>query len=170
MRRPNLENLPPLPELPEGYSLRLYQESDLASLATLLQEAFEDSEWTPEYVEKTLTHAPDVKAVYVIETAGQVVATASARLLLEAFPHSGYLHWMAVSPNHRGKGLGYLISDAVLHEFQRLGCKDAVLETQDTRLAAIHVYQSLGFVPEHIHVSHPERWGKIFELLAAIGL
>lgn len=170
MRRPDLENLPAVPELPEGYTLRLYRETDLVSLATLLLEAFDDPEWTPERVQERLTDSAEIKAVYVIECAGQVVATASARLLPDVFPGSGYLHWMAVSPAHRGKHLGYTVTLAVLHEFVRLGCKDAVLETQDERLAAIRIYQSVGFVPVHTHETHPERWGKIIDMLAAIGL
>jgi len=170
MRRPDLKNLPAMPDLPEGYGLRLYQESDLDSLAGLLRDAFEDPQWTSQRVQETLTEATDVKAIYVIEFAGQIVATASARLLPDAFPNSGYLHWLAVAPAHRGKQLGYSITLAVLHRFAQMGCKDAVLETQDERLAAIKVYQSLGFVPVHTHANHPERWGRIFDMLAAIGL
>jgi ribosomal protein S18 acetylase RimI-like enzyme len=170
MRRPNLENLPALPELPEGYILRLYREADLTSLAALLRDAFEDPQWTPERVRETLAESPEVKAVYVIEYAGEIVATASARLLPDVFPESGYLHWIAVAPAHRHKNLGHTVTIAVLHEFVRLGCKDAVLETQDARLAAIRLYTSLDFVPEHTHETHPERWSKIAEMLTAIGL
>ena len=170
MRRPNLGNLPDVPELPEGYLLRLYQTTDRASLAILLAEAFEDPQWTQERVRETLTESTEVEAVYVVECAGRIVATASARLLPDIFPGSGYLHWMAVSPEHRGKHLGYAVTLAVLHEFARLGCKDAVLETQDARLAAIRIYKSVGFLPEHTHETHPERWSKIAELITAIGL
>ncbi|MCW3097024.1 MAG: GCN5-like N-acetyltransferase [Chthonomonadaceae bacterium] len=170
MRRPDLENLPAVPTLPEGYVLRLYQETDLDSLATLMREAFDDAQWTPERVKETLTDSSDVKAVYVIDCGGQIVATASARLLPDVFPGSGYLHWLAVSPAHRGKQLGYTITLAVLHAFVRLGCKDAVLETQDQCLAAIKIYQSVGFVPTPVHETHPERWARIVDLLAAIGL
>lgn len=170
MRRPDLENLPAVPELPVGYGLRLFQETDLPSLAVLMAEAFEDPQWNTERVREALTQSPEVKAVYVIESGDQIVATASARLIPDVFPGSGYLHWMAVSPAHRGKHLGYIVTLATLHEFVRLGCKDAVLETQDERLAAIQIYKSVGFVPEHTHENHPERWGKIAELLTAIGL
>ncbi len=170
MRRPTLDALPPVPELPEGYTLRLYQTGDMESLAAVLREAFADDQWTPERVRETLAESPEVKAVYVIDNAGKVVATASARLMPEAFPGSGYLHWVAVSPAHQGKHLGTAVSLAVLHDFVRLGCKDAVLETQDERIAAIKTYQKLGFVPEHAHETHPERWSKIAEMLTAIGL
>jgi mycothiol synthase len=170
MRRPDLENLPAVPELPEGYTLRLYQEADLASLAALMATAFEDPLWTPEHVRETLTDSEEVKAVYVVAYEGQIVATASARLLPDVFPGSGYLHWLAVSPAHRGKQLGFILTLTILQMFARLGCKDAVLETQDERLAAIKLYQSVGFVPVHVHATHPERWSKIFEMLTAMGL
>ena len=38
---------------------------------------------------------------------------------------------------------------AALYEFARMGLTDAVLETDDDRLAAIKTYQNLGFQPEH---------------------
>ena len=170
MRRPNLENLPPVPDLPTGYALHRFRESDLTALAALLADAFEDATWTPERVREALTESDEVEAVFVISAGEQVVATASARLLPDLFPGSGYLHWMAVAPAHRGNHLGYAVTLAVLHEFVRLGCKDAILETQDDRLPAIRIYQSVGFVPESAHETHPERWSKIAELLAAMGL
>lgn len=170
MRRPDLADLPAVPEVPVGYTLRPYQEADLNALAALLRAAFEDPQWTPERVQESLAESPDVKAMYVIAHADEIVATASARLLPDVFPHSGYVHWVAVAPEHRGQQFGYAVTVAVLHEFVGLGCKDAVLETQDERLPAIQLYQSLGFVPENTHATHPERWGKIFDMLAAIGL
>lgn len=170
MRRPNLENLPEVPALPEGYTLRPYLEEDLPSLAALLQEAFDDPQWTPERVQETLVESTDVKAMYVIEHAGRIVATASARLLPDIYPESGYVHWVAVAQAYRGQQLGFTVVVAVLQEFVRLGCTDAVLETQDERLDAIRLYQSLGFAPVHSHPTHPDRWAKIVDMLAAIGL
>jgi mycothiol synthase len=81
-----------------------------------------------------------------------------ARLLPDAYPGSGYVHWVGADPAHRGKRLGYLASLATLHEFVRLGCKDAVLETDDFRLPAIKVYFKLGFAPEYRHATHAPRW------------
>ncbi|HZO90601.1 MAG TPA: GNAT family N-acetyltransferase [Chthonomonadaceae bacterium] len=171
MRRPNLDDLPPIPPLPPGYTLREYQPGDLEGLAALMRKAFEDPQWTPEKVRQALINAPDVVKTFVIDYQGIPVATASARLLPDQYPGSGYVHWVAADPDHRGQRLGYAVTLAVLHEFVRRGCKDAVLETDDHRLAAIKTYQNLGFVPEHRHESHPERWAEIIaRLLAAAGL
>src|SRR5579871_2411783 len=161
MRRPRLDDLPPIPPLPPGCILRTFQPEDLEPLAALLQRAFEDASWTPEKVRQTLVDAPDVQKIYVIAQEGKPVATASARLMPEAFPGSGYLHWVAVDPQYQGQRLGAIVSLAVLHEFARMGCQDAVLETDDHRLAAIKIYQEMGFAPVHRDESHLLRWAHI---------
>jgi mycothiol synthase len=135
-----------------------------------LELSFDDVEWSPALVRKRLIAAADVKKTYIIECCGAVVATASARIMPEEFPGSGYLHWVAVHPDHRGKQLGVIITLAVLDEFVRLGCKDAVLETQDARLPAIKLYKSLGFEEVHKHHSHSVRWAMIADLLASANL
>jgi mycothiol synthase len=171
MRRPNLDDLPEIPPLPPDYTLREYQPGDLEPLAALMQKAFEDPQWTPKKVRAALIDAPDVKQTFVIDYRGTPVATASARLLPEQYPGSGYVHFVAADPAHKGQRLGYIVTLAVLHEFVRLGCNDAVLETDDFRLPAIKTYQNLGFAPENRHESHPERWAEtIARLLAAAGL
>ena len=87
--------------------------------------------------------------------------------LPDAYPDSGYLHWVGASPDYAGKRLGYAVTLAVLEEFVRLGCKDAVLETDDARLPAIRTYLNLGFLPTHRHETHAERWSAIEQNLAA---
>lgn len=170
MRLRSLDNIPPIPELPEGYSLREYREQDLEGLTTLLDLAFEDEEWTASKVRERLIDAPDVKTTYIIEFSEIPVATASVRLLPDQFPGSGYVHWVAVHPDHRGKHLGAAATIATLHEFVKLGCTDAVLETQDSRIPAIKTYKKLGFEEVHVHDTHPLRWAMIAELLASANL
>lgn len=171
MRRPTLDDLPPMPELPPGFTLREYKPEDLEPLAALMRRAFEDEQWTPEKLRSALVDAPDVKKIYVIDFGGRPVASASVRLLPDLYPDSGYVHWVAADPDYRGQKLGYIVTLATLYEFARLGCKDAVLETDDHRLAAIKTYQNLGFEPEHTHESHIARWARVAaDLLAAAGL
>ncbi len=171
MRRPDLANLPPLPDLPPGYTLRDYRSTDLDSLSAMMRVAFEDEQWTSERLRNVLTEAPDVKRTFVVEYDGLPVASASARVLPEDHPGSGYVHWVAVAPEHRGQGLGYLVTLATLHEFRAMGLHDAVLETDDHRLTAIKIYQNLGFKPEYRHDGHIERWAMVLaNLLNAANL
>jgi mycothiol synthase len=171
MRRSTLDSLPPIPPLPPGYTLREYQDGDLEPVARLLSAAFNDENWTPDQVRRKLVDAPDVRKTFVVAYEGAPVAVASVRLLPDRFPDSGYLHWVAVDPAHQGRKLGAVVVLAVLHEFARIGCKDAVLETDDDRLPAIKTYQNLGFRPEHREPMHVDRWAKIAsDLLAAVNL
>jgi RimJ/RimL family protein N-acetyltransferase len=160
LRRPDLENLPPL-DLPEGYTLRIARDADADAIAAFMGRAFGEMTWTTANVREWLLDDETVKATFVIEHDGAPVATASARLLPEQYPGSGYVHWVGADVGHRGKRLGYLASLATLYEFARLGCKDAVLDTDDFRVPAIKVYLNLGFVPEHRHATHPVRWAKL---------
>ena len=161
MRRSDLLNMPLLPALPPGYVLREAQPGDIAALAAVLDRAFTDADWDEARVAATLNEEQGVKQTLVIDAGGVIIATASARLLPEQFPGSGYLHWVAVDPDYTGKRLGYAISLAVLHTFAGLGCADAVLETQDHRLPAIKTYLNLGFLPQYPDESHQERWAAV---------
>jgi mycothiol synthase len=165
MRRPNLEDLPPVPEPPPGYLLRQLAPGDEERLAETLQRAFPEIVWTPDHVRERLRQAPDVLATYVVDCEGLLVATASVRDVPDRFPGSGYLHWVGTHPGHTGRGLGRLVSLRCLHHFREIGCRDSVLETDDFRLPAIRLYLRLGYAPEEADPSHPERWEKIRKTL-----
>jgi mycothiol synthase len=162
MRRPWLDDLPELPALPPGYILSAYEPDDLPALATLLTRAFGD-QWGEEQVRHRLAEAPDVEAIYVIAHQDRLVATASARVMPDVYPGSGYLHWVGTDPDYQGKRLGTLASIRVLHHFRDAGLRDAVLETQTYRVRAVRTYLRLGFVPEY-HYGDPGeqlRWARV---------
>ncbi len=166
MRRPDLLSLPPLPALPDDYILRLVRPEDTAAVAAVLDRAFADEAWDAARVADTLNEQQGVKKTLVVDFQGRPIATASARLRPDRFPDSGYLHWVAVDPDHQGNRLGFFVSLAVLHTFTKLGCSDAVLETQDHRLAAIKTYLMLDFVPQYPDETHRPRWEAIHAALA----
>ena len=162
MRRPWLDDLPGPAALPPGYTLRVYGPDDLPALARLLTRAFEDL-WDEERVRHVLIDAPDVEETYVIAHQDRLVATASARVMPDVYPGSGYLHWVGTDPDYQGKGLGTLASIRVLHHFRDVGLRDAVLETQTYRVRAVRAYLRLGFVPEY-HYGDPGeqlRWARV---------
>jgi mycothiol synthase len=165
MRRPDLAGLPATPTLPTGYELRTARPADDQGITEVMVSAF-DSDWSVARVHQALLDADDVKATFVVAAQGVPVATASARLMPEEYPGSGYLHWVAVHADHRGRHLGRVVSLAALHAFRELGCQDAVLETDPPRLPAIRLYLGLGFRPEHVAPEHEAVWRRI---LAELG-
>lgn len=174
MRRPNLLDLPDLPpplhtlpSLSHPVVLRERTEADDRGLAAVLRAAFPNDEWTPQSVRERLVDDLSVKRVVVLEYEERIVATASARLLPNAYPGSGYVHWVGADPELKGHKLGRIVTLATLHEFVHLGCRDAVLETDDFRLPAIVTYLRLGFEPVFRDETHRERWQKIEAALSA---
>ena len=131
--------------------------------------AFPELLWPPKKAHEALFADLTVKETLALvnEASGVFAATASARLLPERFPDAGYLHWVGAHQSFRGKGLGRLVSLAVLHKFRELGCTSAVLETQDFRLPALQSYLKLGFEPEHYDDTHAARWETIQRALSS---
>jgi mycothiol synthase len=158
MRRNSLADMPEL-AIPQGYQLRTFTAGDEAGWAKLMTGAIGD--WDEESTRHLFLGDPGVDAggVFFLATHEEVVATATNKLL----PASdvGYLHMVAVAPHYRGSRLGRCISLAALHHMRTRGCQEAMLDTDDDRLAAIQTYLGLGFVPDLVEADHPERWRKI---------
>jgi mycothiol synthase len=160
MRLTSLADLPGL-TAPEGYTLREATPADLPALSRCLAAAFPEIEWSEETTRQRLFDDISVTRVFMIEAPdGAAAATASARLA-KNHPDAGYVHWVGADPAHAGRGLGRLVTLAVLHEFVRQGFTQSVLETDDFRLPAIRLYQKMGFVPEFTHPSFEGRWAAI---------
>ena len=59
---------------------------------------------------------------------------------------TAYLDWIGVLPQHRGKKLGEYVSVACLRSLAARGERYCTLWTQPSRVAAIGLYERLGFV------------------------
>jgi mycothiol synthase len=163
MRRTTLTDLPAVSKVPDGYELYLFSNQH-EGLASALTRAF-DEPWDVARVKTDLTEAPDVHAVYVVTYQGEIVSTASSQLREKHTTTSGYVHWVGTLPEHRGKGLAYVLVARVLQDFVERGYRGAYLITQPFRYAAIKTYLKLGFTPEYDveGQDHQEIWSKIFQ-------
>ncbi len=162
MRRIDVDNLPELPLLPEGYILRAAEPADDYQLAELLGAAFPDSEWSAERAKKEFTEDPNVFKTFVIEKGDVLVAASTVLLSPKDMPGTGIVHWVGGLPAEKGKRFGYVVVLATLHEFVRIGCKDSLLRTDDIRLPAIKTYLNLGFKPDYIDDTHRARWSAVY--------
>lgn len=157
MIRDTLNDLPPLLP-PEGYLLRTFRPGDETCWETIIDASFE----TKRSFQTVMAEDPSFNAerlVFVV-CADVPVATAAAWYHPLWGGEFGYLFFVAVKPEHRGKSLGYLVSLAALHQFLREDRRQAVLETDDHRIAAIKTYLRLGFTP-HVTEETRERWKRI---------
>lgn len=177
LRRPHLRDLPPVPSLPEGYTLRQAEIADEDALAPLLTAAFAAPRGTAAFrepwgvarVREELTRAPDIRAVYLAEWRGMAVATASSQSVPERYPGSGKVHWVGTHPDHRGRGLASALLARLLADFAARGDADAVVHTETYRPLAIRRYLALGFLPDFAPrgEDHRPRWSAVFQSLFA---
>jgi len=154
----------PLPPA-QPVAIREARPADAEAIGRLMAGAFPELPWDAARAHADLFDAPDVPVTYVIEEAGQIVATASVRYT-DRFPGAGYVHWVGVDPAHRGRRLGTIVMARVLRRFAEDGRAFSILETDDFRLPAIASYLGQGFIPHYTDGDHEVRWSKVFEQLA----
>jgi len=165
MIRPDLEDLPEV-TLPDGYCIRSYQPGDYEHWARICAAAFER---TPEdfpfdrMMRKDVPFRPD--RIFFACCGKEPVGTTAAWYTPAADPEAGVIHWVAVSPGHAGKKLGYWLVLTALHRMAAEGRKRACLLTDDCRLPAIKTYLNSGFQPLLVDENQRERWRSVFREL-----
>lgn len=166
MVRPDLDNLPKL-ELPDGYSLRSYQEGDDVHWANIISDSFGGRERTAEDTRNEITgrdvFVPD--GLYFVTHQDIPVGTACAWRQSVEETDVGYVHMVGVLGEHTGHQLGKWVSLAVLYYFRDNGFSCSMLDTDDFRIPAIKTYLNLGFVPVYVDDTQPERWVEILNKL-----
>jgi predicted GNAT family acetyltransferase len=70
------------------------------------------------------------------------------------------LAWVAVSREHRGFGIGKMVSSGVVAGLLEVGKSKIYGSTQDERLSAISIYLDIGFCPLY-RLEKVERWKSI---------
>jgi RimJ/RimL family protein N-acetyltransferase len=138
---------------PEGYTLRRLEDMDEEVLPALM--AAQVPEWSEPYgpdAMRAYLDLPDRRAgSFVIEHAGQIVASCFATRYDEFDPEWGICDYVWTAEAHRGKGLAGGVTGAVLGYFLDAGYASITLTTLDVtddnhRLSAIKCYLKLGFL------------------------
>jgi putative acetyltransferase len=88
--------------------------------------------------------APPDGAFFVVREDGRAIACGGLARFDE---HRGEVKRMYVVAEHRGRGLGRLVLDALETEARALGYTGLVLETGDLQREAVALYVSAGFAP-----------------------
>lgn len=175
MLRPHLDDLPAL-DVPAGFRLRTYRPGDEPAWADIMESAGGVGKgWTLERVRDRMIEREQFDAdgtFFATSDAegGLPVASAAAWRANAAECVMGNVHMVCALESHRGRGLGRLVTLAVLHRLRDRGFRRADLATDAWRLAAIKSYLGLGFVPVYppdpdgIDLHEP-RWSAIFTQL-----
>lgn len=150
MIRENLENIPCF-EPPEGYSLRWYQPGDEVVWRDIQRQADAHNQITPGLFREQFEAESgqlEKRQCYLIEPGGRPIGTATA-WFDDKFEGGviGRLHWVAVVPRYRGRGLSKPLMTVVCQRLRELGHRRAYLTTSVRRTAAIQLYLRFGFEP-----------------------
>ena len=159
---------PPAPLLkippPAGFVLRAMQpgEEDAWSYCCLGEFGIEAV--SPRGFQEKIGDIP-ISEVFYICAQDRPVGTATAQLK-EGKP---FLHYIAVHPGWRGKGLAKPLISAVLQRHDALGRGGlgCYLTTDDPRLPAISTYVKMGYLPVLWSQDAPERWR---DVMAKLGI
>ncbi len=169
--------------LPEGYRFSMYQHGYEKSWADIeasvgefgsIQDALNhfNKEFSP------YPHELQKRCLFVQDKDGKFVATTTGwygnHLSHKPLPR---IHWVAVKPEHQGKGLAKALLTRTLDILNELNYNDiAYLTTQTWSYAAINLYLSLGFKPymgakpanwtsKNFYADNKKAWEIIFDKL-----
>lgn len=163
----------PVPDVPvpTGYRLRILEAADLSAYRQLMERAG-FGRWDDARIHSTVLRTLPHGILGVEHVADQsLVATALANHApTPRYPNGAELGWVAVDPDHRGRGLGKVVCCAVLRLLRQRGYHTIYLSTDDHRLPAIVTYLRLGFEPDLSAGEDPnetaDRWRSVREALS----
>ncbi|MDE2886831.1 MAG: GNAT family N-acetyltransferase [Gemmatimonadota bacterium] len=146
-----LKDLPDA-DAPAGYRIRTYERGDDTAFVRIKNAAFMSENaggraWTATDFEKEYLSSPhfDPKRVLFAVFDEKPVGTTTAWTATYRGREVGLIHWVAVVPEHRKKGLGWLLNVRALHKLKALGYREATLNTSETLESAVRLYRRLGF-------------------------
>ena len=158
MRRGNFDNLPDI-VIPDGFVLRTYRDGDETAWDAIIGEMCKEG-----FIKAIKSHRffkPE--RVKFICKGDRPVATTTAWGDVHGDESLAMVHMVGTDPEFRGLGLGYAVTNAVLHHMKAEGWKAAYLTTDDFRVPALKIYLKLGFVPDLSQKGHAERWDALQE-------
>lgn len=163
MLRDNADNVPAYP-LPEGYHFATFTPVDeeawiclQAEVTHVESEAQGRQIFREEFLmagedipcEECTGYEETVRRTVLVKTDAGALAGAATLWMGDTFGKEWQrVHWVAVHPDHQGKGLAKCMIARMLTLYRELGCDTPVyLTTQTKTYRAVRVYAQMGFAP-----------------------
>ncbi len=134
--------------------LRRMTISDVAAVHRL-EEAIFSMPWSEKDFVYEMTENK-VARYLVIEEAGEIIAFAGAHIILD----QAHVTNIAVRQDCRGRGLGRMITRALMQYASNLGAEYLTLEVRQSNATAQNLYKSLGFVKVNVRKRYYEDTGE----------
>ncbi len=146
-----LGELPLVPALPEGFTLRqLHGEAETEAYAALHRAAFASDSMTASWRARTLRmpqYQPDLDLVI---SAPDGALAAFCVGWLAPTQRIAQIEPFGVHPDYRRLGLGHVLLLEMLKRFKLHGAERAFVETKLERDSARHAYEAVGFRQTHL--------------------
>ena len=130
--------------------LRRMQEGDIAAVTALDAAAFPTLHWQ-EYMFRTELTNPVARYLVAIE-GDRLLGFAGVHIILD----EGHITNIAVAQDARGRGLGRLLTLALMQYASNLGVSLMTLEVRQSNLVAQRLYRSLGFMKVSVRKGYYE--------------
>lgn len=144
-------DLPSRPKLPPGYRLRPMKPTEFDGIAFLYRY------WDSKMIDKKFVADKEAHAITVV--AGEKILATAALLSDERGRSSArMLGLVTVDEEHRGIGLGKIMTVELMRYSVDQGFEELSLWTDLWRLPAIKMYDKLGFTPRTLDPAHAIRW------------
>ncbi len=125
--------------------IRPYEDEDLSAVVGLWRAAFPDA---PPWNEPSADIARKLEVqreLFVVATdGGEIVGTAMAGY----DGHRGWVYSVAVSTEHRRRGIGTALMRRVERDLAGVGCPKLNLQVRGANREAVRFYESLGYLTE----------------------
>lgn len=151
MLRDSLEDVPQFP-LPGGYRMRPWRRGDRETWLRI-ERAVEPAGAIPDKLFDS-EFGDDLPAMakrcrFLVAPDGRDAGTITAWYLRRYLGRAwGRIHYVAIVPEHQGRGLSRCIMTAAMNRLRALGHRRAMLATQTHRIPAIRTYLRFDFVPD----------------------
>ncbi|BCL81427.1 N-acetyltransferase [Ktedonobacteria bacterium brp13] len=146
----SLANLPPVPTLPAGFTLRLLAgEQEVAAYSEVHRAAFESTSMTPEWRARTIHTPPYRPELDLVVTApdGSLAGFCVGWFVPER--RIAQIEPLGVHPRFHQSGIGRILLLEILRRFKEHGATSAIVETNVERTPARRAYESVGFQQVH---------------------
>jgi GNAT superfamily N-acetyltransferase len=147
MIRPHLDDLPTF-MLPAAFSLCWYRPGDEARWVAIQSTGYRSTITLDKFAAEFGGHREILpeRQCYLLDKQGQPIGTATAWLPEAHYDATfGRIHWVAIVPDYRGRGLAKPLMTAVCQRLKALSHTKAYLTTSDERPVAVHLYREFGF-------------------------
>jgi len=151
--------------VPDGYAIRPYAPGDERAWVAIQAAADAYNVITEALFRDQFGANPDelARRLFLLTDAlGEEIGTATAWFddtgHREGF---GRVHWLAIHPDHQGRGLAKPLLGHVCVTLRELGHERAFLTTSTARAPAIGLYLRFGFVPEIVGPEDATAWNAL---------